>query len=159
VVIADDHRVVRRGLRALLRLDPALRVVGEARDERQALQLIRRLRPDVVLADLLDDLNDLLDRAIASEAIRSELGESRAIALTGVLDDDKVAAAVRAAAIDYRLEPTEAHELARAVRAAAAGLVRRSTEPAPARRRQESIAHPRASAMRAAAVRTPKSCT
>ena len=58
VVIADDHTVVREGLRMFLRLDPDLEVVGEAADGGEALHLAQQLRPDVVLMDLLMPVMD-----------------------------------------------------------------------------------------------------
>jgi predicted ATPase/DNA-binding transcriptional regulator YiaG len=126
VLIADDHSAVRRGLRTFLQLDPELEVIGEAQDEWQALELAQRLQPDVLLTDLLDDLNDLLDGVVASDAIRKGLPQAEFIALTSVLEDDKVIAATRAAAIRYMLANTEADDLCEAIKGAVEGRIRRS---------------------------------
>jgi len=127
VLIADDHSVVRQGLRMFLGLDPELEVVGEADDGRQALHLAERLRPDVVLMDLL---MPEMDGVAATAAIRQTLPETEVIALTSVLEDEQVIGAVRAGAIGYLLKNTEADELCRAIKAAAAGQVQLAPEAA-----------------------------
>ena len=96
IVIADDHSVVRQGLRMFLGLDSELEVVGEAADGAEALRLARQLRPDVVLMDLL---MPVMDGITATAAIRSELPGTEVLALTSVLEDASVVGAVRAGAI------------------------------------------------------------
>src|SRR2546422_275395 len=118
IVIADDHSVVRQGLRMFLGLDSELEVVGEAADGAEALRLARQLLPDVVLMDLL---MPVMDGITATAAIRSELPDTEVLALTSVLEDASVVGAVRAGAIGYLLKNTEADELRRAIKAAAAG--------------------------------------
>ncbi len=120
VLIADDHSVVRQGLRMFLGLDPELEVVGEATDGAEALRLARELRPDVVLMDLL---MPVLDGIAATAAIRKELPDTEVIALTSVLEDASVVGAVRAGAIGYLLKDTQADALCEAIKAAAAGQV------------------------------------
>jgi two-component system, NarL family, response regulator LiaR len=127
ILIADDHSVVRQGLRMFLGLDPELEVIGEARDGAEALHLARELRPDVVLIDLL---MPVMDGIAAIGAIRRELPDVEAIALTSVLDDNSVVGAVRAGAIGYLLKDTEADDLRRAIKAAAAGQVQLSPKAA-----------------------------
>jgi DNA-binding NarL/FixJ family response regulator len=127
ILIADDHSVVRQGLRMFLGLDPDLEVVGEAEDGEQALNLAQRLRPDVVLMDLL---MPRMDGVAAIGAIRKGLPDTEVIALTSVLEDDLVVGAVRAGAIGYLLKDTEADELCRAIKAAAAGQVQLAPEAA-----------------------------
>src|SRR5271166_3666051 len=90
VLIADDHSVVREGLRMFLRLDPELEVAGEAADGAEALRLARQLRPDVVLMDLL---MPVMDGIAATAAIRRELPETEVLALTSVLEDETVVGA------------------------------------------------------------------
>ena len=125
VLIADDHSVVREGLRVFLGRDPELAVVGEAADGTEAVSLARQLRPDVVLMDLL---MPVMDGIAATSAIRSELPETEIIALTSVLESEAVVGAVKAGAIGYLLKDTQALELRRAIKAAAAGQVQLSPQ-------------------------------
>jgi NarL family two-component system response regulator LiaR len=127
VLIADDHGVVRQGLRIFLSRDPGLEVVGEAANGEEALRMARRLEPDVVLMDLLMPVMDGIE---ATKAIRAELPEVEVIALTSVLEDASVTGAVRAGAIGYLLKNTEADELRQAIKAAAAGQVHLAPEAA-----------------------------
>jgi two-component system, NarL family, response regulator LiaR len=110
-----------------LALDPELEVVGEAEDGRRAVQLAERLRPDVVLMDLL---MPQMDGVSATAAIRQQLPETEVIALTSVLEDEQVVGAVRAGAIGYLLKNTESDELCRSIKAAAAGQVQLAPEAA-----------------------------
>lgn len=127
ILIADDHSVVRQGLRMFLALDPDLKVVAEATDGAEAVRLARELKPDVVLMDLL---MPAMDGIAATQEIRRELPDTEVLALTSVLEDASVVGAVRAGAIGYLLKNTEADELRRAIKAAAAGQVQLSPEAA-----------------------------
>ena len=127
ILIADDHSVVRQGLRMFLALDPDLDVVGEAADGREALRQVHQLHPDVVLMDLL--MPDM-DGIAATAAIRREAPDTEVLALTSVLEDASVIGAVRAGAIGYLLKDTQADELCRAIKAAAAGQVQLSPQAA-----------------------------
>ncbi len=137
ILITDDHAVVRQGLRMFLGRDPGLEVVGEAGDGAQALQLARQLKPDVVLMDLL---MPVMDGIAATAAIRREYPETEVVALTSVLEDEKVISAVRAGAIGYLLKNTAADERRRAIRAAVAGQVQLS--PAAAARLMREVSMP-----------------
>lgn len=143
VLIADDHEVVRQGLRTFLELDPELEVVGEAADGREAVRQAHRLRPDVVLMDLL---MPELDGIGAIQIIRKELPDTEVMALTSVLEDASVVGAVRAGAIGYLLKDTRAKELRTAIKAAAAGQVQLSPEAA-ARLMREVVAPERPEAL------------
>ena len=123
VMIADDHSVVRQGLRMFLSSDPELEIIGEARDGAEAVRLARQLQPDVVLMDLL---MPVMDGIAATAAIRREMPNTEVVALTSVLEDAAVVDAVRAGAIGYLLKDTESDELRRAIKAAAAGQVQLS---------------------------------
>ena len=125
ILLVDDHSVVRQGLRMFLGLDPDLEVIGEASDGAEGLRLAHELRPDVVLMDLL---MPVMDGITAIAAIRNDLPEVEVIALTSVLEDEKVVGAVRAGAIGYLQKDTRAEELRRAIKAAAAGQVQLSPE-------------------------------
>jgi DNA-binding NarL/FixJ family response regulator len=124
IVLADDHAMVRQGLRAFLSLSKDLHTVGEAVDGRQAVDLAHRLHPDLVLMDLL---MPGLDGVSATAAIRRELPTVEVLALTGYLEDHLIADALHAGAVGYLLKDTDAEELQRAVRAAAAGQVQLSS--------------------------------
>jgi DNA-binding NarL/FixJ family response regulator len=127
ILIADDHTVVRQGLRMFLELDPELEVVGEAENGAVALKRARELSPDVVLMDLL---MPVMDGLTAIAAIRQELPDTEVIALTSVLEDVSVVSAVKAGAIGYLLKDTKADDLCRAIKAAATGQVQLSPEAA-----------------------------
>jgi DNA-binding NarL/FixJ family response regulator len=127
ILIVDDHSVVRKGLRTFLGLDPDFEIIGEASDGQEAVQLANELKPDVVLMDLL---MPRMDGITAIGHIRRDLPDTEVIALTSVLEDVKVVGAVRAGAIGYLLKDTEADELCRAIKAAAAGQVQLSPQAA-----------------------------
>jgi NarL family two-component system response regulator LiaR len=125
LLIADDHAVVRQGLRMFLGADPDLEIIGEAQNGAEAYRLAIQLRPDVVLMDIL---MPVMDGITATSAIRREDPEIEIVALTSVLEDTSIVDAVRAGAIGYLLTDTEAHELRRAIKAAAAGQVQLSPD-------------------------------
>ena len=127
ILLADDHAVVRQGLRMFLGLDPDLEVVGEAENGAEALRKAHELRPDVVLMDML---MPVMDGITATAAIRKELPDTEVVALTSVLEDATVVGAVRAGAIGYLLKDTEADELRRAIKAAYNGQVQLSPQAA-----------------------------
>ena len=127
ILIVDDHAVVRQGLRMFLGLDPELEVVGEAGDGAEAVEQARALRPDVVLMDLL---MPKMDGVADTAAIRREMPDVEVVALTSVLEDASVVGAVRAGATGYLLKDTQAEELCRAIKAAAAGQVQLSPQAA-----------------------------
>jgi DNA-binding NarL/FixJ family response regulator len=127
IVLADDHSVVRQGLKMFLSLDPDFEVIGEAENGAQAVELARTLNPDVVLMDLL---MPVMDGITAIGEIRRELPDTEVIALTSVLEDASVVGAVKAGAIGYLLKDTQSEELCRAIKAAAAGQVQLSPQAA-----------------------------
>ncbi len=127
VLVADDHSVVRRGLRGFLELNDEFELVGEASNGEEAVQMAQQLKPDVVLMDILMPKMDGIE---ATAAIRKALPDTEVIALTSVLEDASVVGAVRAGAIGYLLKDTEDDELCRAIKAAAAGQVQLSPQAA-----------------------------
>jgi len=127
ILIADDHHVVRQGLHMFLGSDPELEIIGEAQDGAEAVKMAKELHPDVVLMDILIPVMDGIQ---ATAAIRQSLPDTEVIALTSVLGDNSVIDAVRAGAIGYLLKDTDANELRRAIKAAAAGKVQLSPEVA-----------------------------
>src|SRR5437879_13536856 len=118
ILIADDHSVVRQGLRMFLALDPDLEVVAEATDGAEAVRLARELQPDVVLMDLL---MPRVDGIAATQEIRRTLPDTEVLALTSVLEDASVVGAVGAGAIEYLLKNTDADELRPSITATAGG--------------------------------------
>jgi DNA-binding NarL/FixJ family response regulator len=139
VLIVDDHAVVRQGLRIFLDTESDFEVVGEAPNGEEAVRLARALQPDIVLMDLLMPGMGGIE---ATRLIRSEVGAVEVVALTSVLDDESVVAAVRAGAIGYLLKTAEADDLRRALRAAAAGQVQ--LDPAAAARLVSEVRTPAA---------------
>jgi DNA-binding NarL/FixJ family response regulator len=127
ILIADDHSVVRQGLRMFLGLDSELEIIGEASDGAEAVKMAHELHPDVVLMDMLMPVMGGIE---ATQTIRRELPDTEVIALTSVLDDGSVVGAVKAGAIGYLLKDTQADELRRAIKAAADGQVQLSPQAA-----------------------------
>ena len=118
VLVVDDHAVVREGLRSFLELQDGIEVAGEAADGAEALDVAERIRPDVVLMDLV---LPRLDGLAAMRALRERLPRTRVVVLTSFFDDEKLLPALRAGAAGYLLKNAEPQEVARAVRAAHAG--------------------------------------
>ena len=118
VLIVDDHAVVRQGLRMFLSLDSELEIVGEGANGHEALALARRLKPDVVLMDLL---MPAMDGMTATKTICRELPEVQVIALTSVLTEASEADAIAAGAAAYLLKDAAVDRLSRAIKDAAAG--------------------------------------
>jgi two-component system, NarL family, response regulator LiaR len=118
VLIADDHAVVRQGLRTFLELQDDIDVVADVSDGEDALAEVRERSPDVVLMDLV---MPRVDGVEATRRIREERPSTRVIALTSFLDDDKLFPAVRAGAAGYLLKDVEPQELVKAIRTVYAG--------------------------------------
>jgi DNA-binding NarL/FixJ family response regulator len=118
VVIADDHAIVRDGLRALVEAQPGLEVVGEAADGQEAWQRSCELRPDVLL---LDVSMPVVGGADAAERIAKDCPGVRVLALTMHEERGYVARLLRVGAVGYVLKRTATAELVRAIRAVAAG--------------------------------------
>jgi DNA-binding NarL/FixJ family response regulator len=118
VAIADDHAVVRQGLRTFLELQEGMDVVGEAADGEEAVALVERTAPDVVLLDLVMPRVDGLE---AIRRIRERAPATRILVLTSFADDNTVLPAVRAGAAGYLLKDVQPPELAGAIRTVHAG--------------------------------------
>lgn len=113
VLIADDHHVVRRGLLFFLKTQRDIEVIGEAKNGKEAVELVTELKPDVVLMDLS---MPEMDGVMATKAIR-EMNESvKIIILTSYADQDHVIPAIRAGASGYQLKDIEPDELVETIR-------------------------------------------
>ena len=137
VLVVDDHAVVREGLRTFLELQDGIEVAGEAGDGEEAVREAERLRPDVVLMDLV---MPRLDGVGAMRELRRRLPASRVIVLTSFAEDDRLLPAIQAGAAGYLLKNVQPQELARAVRAAHDGEA--MLDPSVAARLVEAIAQP-----------------
>jgi DNA-binding NarL/FixJ family response regulator len=118
VLIADDHPVVRSGIRGMLASDPGFEVVGEAENGTAAVSLTLRERPDVVLMDLR---MPELDGMSATAEIKAKRPETEVLVLTTYDTDSDIVRAIDAGAIGYLLKDVPHEEISRAVRAAARG--------------------------------------
>jgi len=125
VLLVDDHRIMREGLRALLAGEPDIEIVGEAPDGRTALDLVRTLAPDVVVMDVgMPDLNGVE----ATRQIRAENERVKVIALSTHTDSRYVHHMLEAGACGYVLKIGAHGELLQAVRAASQGRTYLSQE-------------------------------
>ncbi len=118
VLIADDHAVVRQGLRTFLEVQDDIEVVGEAGDGEEALRMTEALIPDVAIVDLV---MPRLDGIEVIRQITAAGSPTRVIVLTSFADDQKVFAAVRAGAAGYLLKDIRPQELAEAIRTVTRG--------------------------------------
>ncbi|GIK36949.1 MAG: DNA-binding response regulator [Chloroflexota bacterium] len=114
VLIADDHPVVREGLRGLISFKPGFEIVGEAEDGFEAVLLARRLKPDVILMDLEMPRKSGLN---AIKEIIADNPQARILILTSFAEDKKIVASLEAGALGYLLKDSSPQELLRAIRA------------------------------------------
>jgi two-component system, NarL family, response regulator LiaR len=113
ILIADDHAIVREGLRALIATEPGLDLVGEAADGVEAVRMAQSLRPDVILLDMVMPRKDGLG---AIRDIISENANARILVLTSFAEDEKVFPAIKAGALGYLLKDSSPQELLQAIR-------------------------------------------
>ncbi|MDX6298311.1 MAG: hypothetical protein QOI51_2168 [Nocardioidaceae bacterium] len=118
VVLVDDHALVRRGLEQLLQADDGIDVVGTAGDGAEALEVVRKTNPDVVLMDLQMPGTD---GVTATRNIVAALPETRVVVLTSFSDSGRIIAALDVGAVGYLLKDTEPDDLLSGIRAAARG--------------------------------------
>lgn len=112
VLIADDHHVVRGGIRALLETEDDIDVIDEAADGVETVLKTRSLNPDVILMDLMMPRKTGIE---AIEEIKQEDPDARILVLTSYSDDEKVFAAIKAGALGYLLKETSTQELLQAI--------------------------------------------
>ncbi len=137
VLIAEDHPVVRHGLRGFLETCADIEVVAEAEDGAQAVALARELVPDVILMDLLMPNVNGID---AIDQIMAFSPATRIVVLTSYTENEYLFSAMRAGALGYLLKDVEPAELVSAIRAAALGQA--ALHPAVAARLVQGLDHP-----------------
>jgi DNA-binding NarL/FixJ family response regulator len=137
VFLADDHPVVRQGLRTFLESRPGIEVVGEAGDGDTAVTEVERLRPDVVLMDLVMPGGGGLS---AIRRMREQAPDTRVVVLTSFASDDQVIPAVQAGAAGYLLKDVEPSGLESAIRLVHDGEA--LLDPQVAGQVMEQVAHP-----------------
>jgi DNA-binding NarL/FixJ family response regulator len=118
VLIVDDHAIVREGLRTLLDEEPGIRVVGEAANGAEAITLVKRVHPDVVLMDLV---MPEMDGIQATTRVREVNRHCKVLVLTSFADNARVHEAIAAGAMGYLLKDVLKPDLLRAIRNAAQG--------------------------------------
>jgi NarL family two-component system response regulator LiaR len=137
ILIVDDHAVVRKGIRALLATETDLDVIGEAVDGEQAVALYQKLKPDLLLLDLI------MPKVNGIEVIKQIKGdhpEAKILVLTSFAADDQVFPAIKAGALGYLLKDTEPDDLITAIHQVYLG--ESSLSPTVARKVLEEVFHP-----------------
>lgn len=112
VLIVDDHRVVRDGLEALISAEPGMCVVGSAGDGAEAIQLAKRLKPDIILMDLV---MPHMDGVQATLQIKQDNPKARILVLTSFAENHQVFSAIKAGANGYLMKDTSAEDLIQAL--------------------------------------------
>lgn len=113
VLIADDHAIVRRGLRTLITSQPDMEIVGEAINGVEAVQKARTVQPDVILMDMVMPRQT---GAAAIREIKKENPQARILVLTSFAEDDKIFPAIKSGALGYLLKDAETDQLLQAIR-------------------------------------------
>lgn len=113
VLLAEDHVIVREGFRKMLEMEDDIKVVGEARDGRQAVLLAKKFKPDVVLMDIAMPLLNGLE---ATRQLLKILPKAKVLMLSAHSDDAYVQNATDSGAMGFLLKQTSAHEVCRAIR-------------------------------------------
>ena len=113
IFIADDHHIVRRGIRDLLDTEPDFTLVGEATNGQEAVDAVSELEPDVILMDLV---MPILDDIEATRQIKAQHQGAKILVLTSFATDDKVFPAIKAGALGYLIKDTGPEELVQAIR-------------------------------------------
>jgi NarL family two-component system response regulator LiaR len=137
ILIADDHAILRKGIRALLGTEPDMEVVGETGDGLETVTQARALRPDVILMDLMMPKMDGIE---ATRQITSEQPGAHILVLTSFAADDKVFPAIKAGALGYILKDSGPAELVQAIHQVHQGQP--SLEPAIALKVLYELSHP-----------------
>ncbi len=112
ILICDDHAVVRRGLRSLVGVNPEMELVGEAVDGEEAVSMAQKLKPDVIIMDLIMPRKNGID---ATSEIKKKNPDAKILVLTSFSDDNNVFPAIKAGASGYLLKDSSPEELLQAI--------------------------------------------
>jgi len=137
VLVADDHPVIRKGIRAMLEIVPDIEVVGEAVNGREAVTKVKKLQPDVILMDLVMPEMDGIE---AIRRIKAHQPEARILVLTTFAGEDKIFPAIKAGALGYHLKDSSPQELVEAIRQVYGG--ESSLHPVIARKVLQELSRP-----------------
>jgi len=137
VFVAEDHAIVRKGVCALLTLEPGIEVVGEAGNGQEAVRGIEASQPDVILMDLVMPEMDGIE---AIQQIVARQPQARILVLTSFATDDKVFPAIKAGALGYLLKDSEPGDVLDAIRQVYRG--ESSLHPRIARKLMQELSHP-----------------
>ncbi len=137
VMIAEDHPIMRQGLRVVLDAYKGLELIGEAENGEEAVQMARELKPDVIIMDLEMPVKDGLT---AIQEITNELPEIKILVLTSYPDDDKVFHAIKAGAMGFFIKETRPNELVDAIKMVNQGSA--VLQPDIARKVMTELRHP-----------------
>ena len=137
ILIADDHAIVRKGLRTLIMSEPGMEIAGEAVDGVEAVLKYRSLKPDVVVLDMLMPRQDGLE---AIKQIISEDPSAHILVVTSFAENEKIFPAIKAGALGYLLKDTAPEQLLQAIREVHAG--KSSLAPSVALKVINEINHP-----------------
>ncbi|MBP2017876.1 NarL family two-component system response regulator LiaR [Symbiobacterium terraclitae] len=137
LLIVDDHKMVREGLKIYLSTEPEIHVVGEAENGEEAARLAAELRPDVILMDLIMPGVDGIE---GTKRCLAACPETRVIVLTSMPDDELVVPAIRAGALSYILKDISADELAETIKKAVSG--KPTLHPVAAQRMMQELTAP-----------------
>lgn len=118
VLLVDDHEMVRLGVSSYLSIQEDIEVIGEAENGRVGYERALKLKPDVILMDLVMEEMDGIE---ATKAILNDWPQAKIIIVTSFIDDEKVYPAIEAGAAGYLLKTSTAHEIAEAIRATQRG--------------------------------------
>jgi NarL family two-component system response regulator LiaR len=113
VLVVDDHAIIRKGMRAVLDLIPDIEMVGEAENGKQAVQMDKELRPDVILMDLM---MPEMDGIACTRAIKSQRPEARILVLTNFAGEEMIFPAIKSGAMGYHLKDSSPEALVDAIR-------------------------------------------
>jgi NarL family two-component system response regulator LiaR len=137
VFVAEDHAIVRKGICALLDLDPGIEVIGEASNGQEAVRGVESARPDVILMDLVMPEMDGIE---AIQQVMDRSPKARILVLTSFAADDKVFPAIKAGAMGYLLKDSDPSEVVDAIRQVHRG--ESSLHPRIARKLMQELSRP-----------------